>query len=221
VARATPYTRALGAAATGLLTRWLPRRAAGDTSASVLSGLADAATLTAVTFHLGGAGVDHCICHVLGGTLGIPHASANAAVLPYALAANEPYPREVQKDLAAVMRIELERHGVAFGPSLAERVRELQTLIGQPATLRELGVPQDHARTPRRRDLRTRTRTGRQPPPGRPGPAVADPDRRMARRSGSGGPMTGPESTVADPWPTTVTAQGLARIREGRLKAVH
>lgn len=140
---ATPFSRALGTAATAAFTRWLPPRASGDASAEVLSGLADAAVLSGLTFASGGSGVHHAICHVLGGLLRIPHASANAAVLPYALAANESHSRGIQADLAAVMAVELEHHQVPSGPALADQVQALQHLIRQPATLQDLGVPEN------------------------------------------------------------------------------
>jgi alcohol dehydrogenase class IV len=139
----SPYTRALGAAATAALTRWLPARAAGSTAPEVLSGLADGAVLGALAFVSGGGGVHHAICHVLGGVFGIPHGVANAVVLSYALAANESHSREVQADLAAVMGAELARRNIDGGRNLAENVRALRTVVHQPSTLRDLGVAEE------------------------------------------------------------------------------
>jgi alcohol dehydrogenase len=59
----------------------------------------------------------HAICHALGAVTGVPHGSANAVILPHALAFNDsPY---------------------------VQRVRELQAAIGVPRRLSELGVSKD------------------------------------------------------------------------------
>jgi alcohol dehydrogenase class IV len=79
---------------------------------------------------------------VLGGSFGIAHGSANAALLPYVVAANEPSSREVQAELAFALNQELRRHGVAADGTLAG-ASALQSLIGQPTSLLELGIGWD------------------------------------------------------------------------------
>jgi alcohol dehydrogenase class IV len=142
VPNGTPYLRALGETATRLYTRWLPERAAGNDGDEVLQGLMDAAILGALAYEAR-AGLHHAICHALGGMLGIPHAAANAVLLPYVMAFNEPASREIQRDLSDVMGVELARQQVSFGPALADRVQVLQALGRLPASLRDLGMSQE------------------------------------------------------------------------------
>lgn len=136
---ATPYSRALATAAARGLAQHLPARARGDVSDETLEGLADAAILAILSYTVGGPALHHSICHVLGGAFGIPHGASNAAVLPYVVAANEPFSRDVQADLAAALCVD----GTDGKSSLAENVRTLQELIGQPATLAELGIREE------------------------------------------------------------------------------
>lgn len=138
--RATPYSRALAAGSASRFARWLPARAAGDTSVEVLTGLSEAAILGALAYVIGMGGVHHAVCHALGGLLGIPHASANATVLPYALAANETFSESVQTELAVVMGRELERYGVPAGLPLAESVKALQGLVHVPGSLAAFNI---------------------------------------------------------------------------------
>lgn len=128
--RATPYSRALAAASAMRFARYLPARAAGETTDEVLTGLGEAAVLGSLAYVIGMAGVHHAICHALGGVYGVPHALANAAILPYALAANESESEEVQSELAGVIGRELTRFDVAAVPSLAECIQSLQELVG-------------------------------------------------------------------------------------------
>lgn len=128
--RATPYSQALATASTTRFARYLPARAIGDVTDEVLTGLSEAAVLGALAYVVGMASVHHAICHALGGIYGVPHAAANAAILPYALAANESHSREIQAELAAAMARELERFGVFAGSTLAENVLALQGVVG-------------------------------------------------------------------------------------------
>jgi hypothetical protein len=48
------------------------------------------AWLGASSFAVAGSGLHHKLCHVLGGTFGLPHARTHAVVLPHVLAFNAP-----------------------------------------------------------------------------------------------------------------------------------
>ncbi|MEU6252663.1 maleylacetate reductase [Streptomyces sp. NPDC047043] len=75
-------------------------------------------------------GLHHKLCHVLGGTFGLPHAETHTVVLPYALAYNAP----AVPDAAAAV-------GRALDADDAPRaVRELSERLGAPRSLAELGL---------------------------------------------------------------------------------
>ncbi|OLZ63759.1 maleylacetate reductase [Streptomyces sp. IMTB 2501] len=74
-------------------------------------------------------GLHHKVCHVLGGTFGLPHAETHTVVLPYALAYNAP---AVPQALAALCR--------ALDTEDAPRaLRDLSVRLGAPRSLAELG----------------------------------------------------------------------------------
>ncbi|WP_369394343.1 maleylacetate reductase [Streptomyces sp. CG1] len=75
-------------------------------------------------------GLHHKVCHVLGGTFGLPHAETHTVVLPYALAYNAP---AVPQALAALHR--------ALDTEDAPRaLRDLSVHLGAPRSLAELGL---------------------------------------------------------------------------------
>jgi alcohol dehydrogenase class IV len=83
-----------------------------------------AAYLAAVAFASAGSGLHHKICHVLGGTFGLPHAQTHAVVLPHVLAFNGPAAPAVSR------RVE-----DALGVSLVALLDSLDA----PTALRDLG----------------------------------------------------------------------------------
>ncbi|MFC8516304.1 maleylacetate reductase [Streptomyces sp. NPDC057257] len=75
-------------------------------------------------------GLHHKLCHVLGGTFGLPHAETHTVVLPYALAYNAP---AVPDAMAALAR--------ALDTTDAPRaLRDLATSLDAPRSLAELGL---------------------------------------------------------------------------------
>ncbi|MEU8972828.1 maleylacetate reductase [Streptomyces monashensis] len=75
-------------------------------------------------------GLHHKLCHVLGGTFGLPHAETHTVVLPYALAHNAP---AVPQAMAAL--------GRALDTDDAPRaLRDLSVGLGAPRSLAELGL---------------------------------------------------------------------------------
>jgi maleylacetate reductase len=77
-----------------------------------------------------GMALHHKICHVLGGTLGLPHAPTHAVVLPHAAAYNE---RAAAAELEPAAR-------VLDATTAAEGLWALSRRLGAPASLRELGL---------------------------------------------------------------------------------
>ncbi|HCT76540.1 MAG TPA: maleylacetate reductase, partial [Micromonosporaceae bacterium] len=93
-----------------------------DGRSEVLYGAYLAGTALAVA----GTGMHHKICHVLGGTYGLPHAQTHAVLLPYVALLLDGGLRAVAATLGA------ER--------AADGLRELAMRIGAPTSLREIGM---------------------------------------------------------------------------------
>ncbi|MET7698532.1 maleylacetate reductase [Streptomyces sp. NPDC005485] len=78
-------------------------------------------------------GLHHKLCHVLGGSFGLPHAETHTVILPYALAYNAP---EAPHAVAALNR--------ALDTDDAPRtLHDLARRLGAPGSLAELGVTED------------------------------------------------------------------------------
>jgi alcohol dehydrogenase class IV len=100
-----------------------------DDRAELLCG----AWLGASAFAVAGSGLHHKLCHVLGGTFGLPHAGTHAIVLPHVLAFNAPGAPDAAARVGRAMGVD---DGVAGLRALADE-------LGVPRGLRALGLPED------------------------------------------------------------------------------
>jgi maleylacetate reductase len=91
------------------------------------------AYLSAVAFASAGAGIHHKICHVLGGTFGMPHAQTHAAVLPYVVQFNAPAAPEAERTLAEALSAETALTGL----------EDLYAALEAPRSLKEAGLEKD------------------------------------------------------------------------------
>ena len=88
---------------------------------------------------LGGAtmGLHHKLCHVLGGSFGLPHAETHAVVLPHAIAYNA-------RSAPAAMQVAAHALGAVAGDAVPDTLhaswRELAAAARAPTSLRELGL---------------------------------------------------------------------------------
>jgi maleylacetate reductase len=84
-----------------------------------------------------GMGIHHKVCHTLGGSYDLPHAPSHSAVIPYAVAVNA---RAAPEAMAA---IEAAFHDAGRDADhAAGAVWDLRDEIGAPASLAELGFPE-------------------------------------------------------------------------------
>jgi len=98
--------------------------------------------------HLGGTalasvsmGLHHGLCHVLGGTAGVPHGVANGIILPHAMRFNLDTTASQLAQAAAAMGLELkDQSDEAAGEAAAQHVYNLISQLGLPQRLREAGV---------------------------------------------------------------------------------
>jgi alcohol dehydrogenase class IV len=98
--------------------------------------------------HLGGTslasvsmGLHHGLCHVLGGTAGVPHGVANAIILPHAMRFNLDVTAPQLAQAAAAMGLAVAgQSDEAAGEAAIEQVYNLVSQLGLPQRLREAGV---------------------------------------------------------------------------------
>ena len=81
-------------------------------------------------------GMHHKLCHVLGGSFGLPHAETHAVLLPHALAYNAAAAPEAMRRIAAAI-------GVAGGTIAAAGVAALARSLGAAPSLAALDMPAD------------------------------------------------------------------------------
>jgi alcohol dehydrogenase class IV len=132
-AGAGPIAEAAADEAIRLLARALPaivrRPDDVDARARALRG----AHAAGVALELAAMGLHHKICHVLGGSFGLPHAATHAAVLPHVAAFNAP---AVPEAMARVARA-LSADDAAAG------LRDLNQSLGLTASLGSLGLREE------------------------------------------------------------------------------
>jgi maleylacetate reductase len=148
----------LNAMAHGVEALWAPRRnpvssvIAEEGVGALATGLRDAdpaellrgAWLAAAAFAVAGSGLHHKLCHVLGGTFGLPHARTHAVVLPHVLAFNAPGAPEAAARVARALGVEDPVRGTAGAGRRARRApRAARTRHGRGR--RRRGGPADRA----------------------------------------------------------------------------
>jgi alcohol dehydrogenase len=130
----TPVTTALALHAIGLFAQALPRVASEPDSVPARAELLAAAHLGGLVLMNARTCLHHAICHALGAVTGVGHGRVNAVILPHAMAFNSDFAPDAMASIA--------RAWSGGGAATAiERVRELQTAIGVPTRLRDIGVP--------------------------------------------------------------------------------
>ncbi len=125
---------------------WAPRRnpvstaVAGEAVERLAAGLRTGdpaellcgAWLGSSAFAVAGSGLHHKLCHVLGGTFGLPHARTHAVVLPHVLAFNAPGAPDVAERIARALGTD----------DAVAGLRALADAHGIPRGLRALGMPE-------------------------------------------------------------------------------
>jgi maleylacetate reductase len=126
----SPIARTLAEEAIGTLREALPRCVEHPTDRTARSNALYGAYMAGSVLAATRMGIHHRICHVLGGSFGLPHGDANAVVLPHALAFNEPATTDAVASIARAMEVD------AAAPGLFDFCASL----GAPSSLEELGM---------------------------------------------------------------------------------
>jgi maleylacetate reductase len=137
-----PLATAAALAGISHITRTLPQAVAQGDDLEARTGLMLGAHLAASSIATTSLGLHHGLCHVLGGTAGVPHGIANGIMLPHAMRFNVD---AVAPELAAVARA-MGLDGdteAALAAAAADAVYELIWGIGLPQRLRDVGVVEE------------------------------------------------------------------------------
>lgn len=140
----SPVTTATALAGIAAIYRALPRCVADGRDREARSEMLAGAYLAGTTIANARIALHHGLCHVLGGTAGVPHGVANSVMLPHAMRFNLPV---CAPELAAVARaMGLSVAGLCEQDATAaavERVAALIEQLGLPRRLRDAGVAAD------------------------------------------------------------------------------
>lgn len=125
---ANPVTSLMAEESLRLLARALPRCVAGDAAAR--SDALQGAFLAGVCLGAVSIALHHKICHVLGGSFGLPHAETHSVMLPHATGFNAPAAPDAMARVAQAI-------GAA---DAAQGLWDLASRIGAPMSLAALGL---------------------------------------------------------------------------------
>jgi maleylacetate reductase len=143
---------------------WAPRRnpvstaVAGEAAERLAAGLRTGdpsellcgAWLASSAFAVAGSGLHHKLCHVLGGTFGLPHARTHAVVLPHVLAFNAPGAPDAAARVAGALGVDDAVAGLralADAHAIRRGLRALgmpESGIAEAAALTAPAVPADN-----------------------------------------------------------------------------
>jgi alcohol dehydrogenase class IV len=125
-----PVTALMAEAAIAALARGLPRIVEAPRDIEARAEALYGAWLCGACLGAVGMALHHKLCHVLGGSFGLPHAETHAVVLPQAVAYNAAGAPEAMAAIARAL-------GGAAAPS---GLHALAKRLGAPVALRELGL---------------------------------------------------------------------------------
>jgi alcohol dehydrogenase class IV len=132
--QASPITRLLAVEGARALAAALPAVVDNGHDLAARSETLYGAWLAGIALGSARMAVHHRVCHILGGTFGLPHAETHACLLPYAVAFNQ----EAAQD--ALGKIQL---ALATTTSSAAALWDIGRRVGAPRSLAELGLTRD------------------------------------------------------------------------------
>ncbi|GAB4415991.1 MAG: maleylacetate reductase [Anaerolineae bacterium] len=136
-----PLSTAAALSGIGAITRALPRCYRNGNDLAARTEMLMGAHLGGVALANVAMGLHHGLCHVLGGTAGVPHGVANAIILPHAMRFNLDATAPLLAQVAEAMGVTMPTQS---NNSKAEAaIQSVEDLIGQlglPQRLREAGV---------------------------------------------------------------------------------
>ncbi|HKO25364.1 MAG TPA: iron-containing alcohol dehydrogenase [Chloroflexota bacterium] len=140
----SPVSTATALAGIEVIRRALPRCVVTGRDVEVRTQMLSGAYLAGTTIAHAALAIHHGLCHVLGGTAGVPHGAANSIMLPHAMRFNLPV---CSAELSRVARaLGIDTAGLSDEAAAAAAVDAVAALIhglGMPQRLRDAGVAAD------------------------------------------------------------------------------
>jgi maleylacetate reductase len=130
---ANPITSLMAQEGIVAMAQALPRIVGEPHNAAARADALYGAWLAGASLGAVGMALHHKLCHTLGGTFNLPHASTHAVILPHAVAYNSEAAPEAMERVAAALDVE----DAALG------LWELAQSLGAPLTLHELGLEEN------------------------------------------------------------------------------
>lgn len=136
------FSDGLALYAVRLVLDYLPRAYANGDDAEAREHMHNAATIAGLAFGNSQTGVAHALGHSFGALFRVPHGRAVSLFLPYVIEYEVESSMSRYADIAHMMRLHAhdEREAARV---VAARVRELQTTLKMPQTLRQAGATAD------------------------------------------------------------------------------
>jgi len=129
---ANPVISLLAEQAIGILAQALPRITQNPQDREARADALYGAWACGTCLGSVGMALHHKLCHVLGGSFGLPHADTHTVVLPHAVAFNAPAAPEAMARVARALG----------GTEAAQGLFELAGELGAPRSLSEIGMPE-------------------------------------------------------------------------------
>jgi alcohol dehydrogenase class IV len=122
----------------------LPRCHADGSDLDARAAMLTGAYLAGLSLASATMALHHGVCHVLGGSAGVPHGIANSIVLPHAMRFNRDAAAAELAAAAEALGIPRERRSdAALAEAAAQHVFDMIGGMGLPQRLRDVGVGQD------------------------------------------------------------------------------
>jgi len=136
-----PLSTATALSGIRAITRALPRCYAGGDDRQARAEMLIGAHLAGVALAHVAMALHHGVCHVLGGTAGVPHGIANSIILPHAMRFNLDATASALAQAAEAMGITRDgRSDEEMAAAAAQRVYDLVGQMNLPRRLRDAGV---------------------------------------------------------------------------------
>jgi alcohol dehydrogenase class IV len=136
-----PLSTAAALAGAGYIARALPVCVAEGNNLSARAEMLLGAHLAGASLATVSMGLHHGLCHVLGGTVGVPHGVANAIILPHAMRFNLDTVTPELAQIGRAINAAPPAADASAAEAAIESVARLVSRLGLPQRLRDAGVP--------------------------------------------------------------------------------
>jgi len=138
-----PVAEGLALQAIKLIARFVPAAVATPSDKIARGQMLIAANIAGLAFNSTGVGLLHAMAHVVGARHGVHHGTANAICLPHVIRFNADELGSCYRDVAEALGVDARDLGDEMaGEAAAQAVAQLNTRIGLPPRLRDVGVPE-------------------------------------------------------------------------------